>query len=71
MSKILESVKSTIPAKAYDCKLSHAAACVHMTMIKSVRLGIEINRSCGIIECIRQGRFRVIVLKNAKRSDRV
>lgn len=39
MDKILESIKNTIPEKAYECKLSHAAACVHMTMIKSVRLG--------------------------------
>ncbi len=39
MPSIIESVKSTLPAKAYDVKLSHAAAGVHMTMIKSVRLG--------------------------------
>ena len=39
MQPIVEEVKTTIPAKAYDCKLSHAAAAVHMTMIKSVRLG--------------------------------
>ena len=39
MSVILNSVKSTIPEKAFECKLSHAAAAVHMTMIKSVRLG--------------------------------
>ena len=39
MQPIVEEVKATIPPKAYDCKLSHAAAAVHMTMIKSVRLG--------------------------------
>ncbi len=39
MQPIVEEVKTTIPQKAYDCKLSHAAAAVHMTMIRSVRLG--------------------------------
>ena len=39
MANIIDSVKATIPSKAYETKLSHAAACVHMTMIKSVRLG--------------------------------
>lgn len=37
---ILEDVKSTIPEKAYGYKLSYAAACVHMTMVKTTRLGV-------------------------------
>lgn len=39
MQLLVNEVKSTIPQYAYDSKLSHAAAAVHMTMIKSVRLG--------------------------------
>lgn len=39
MSAILDSIKATIPANVYDCKVSHAAAAAHMTMIKTARLG--------------------------------
>lgn len=39
MSVILDSIKATIPAEAYDCKISHAAAAAHMTMVKATRLG--------------------------------
>ena len=39
MQQLVNQVKSTIPQYAYETKLSHAAAAVHMTMIKSVRLG--------------------------------
>lgn len=39
MQTLVEEVKSTIPEYAYDTNLTYAAACVHMTMIKSVRLG--------------------------------
>ena len=39
MQQIVNDVKATIPASAFETKLSYAAACVHITMIKSVRLG--------------------------------
>ena len=39
MQNLVNAVKSTIPEYAYETRLSHAAAAVHMTMIKSVRLG--------------------------------
>lgn len=39
MSKILDSIKNTVPASVYDCKISHVAAAAHMTMVKSDRLG--------------------------------
>ncbi len=39
MSKILDSIKTTVPESAYGVKVSHAAAAAHMTMIKTERLG--------------------------------
>lgn len=39
MSIILDSIKNTVPAEAYNCQISHVAAAAHMTMVKAVRLG--------------------------------
>ncbi len=39
MQLLVKDVKTTIPSSVFETKFSYAAACVHMTMIKSVRLG--------------------------------